>query len=493
MEKIKSVKKNFFYNFSLNIVNMLFPLITIPYVFQKLGAENLGKYNFAISFSQWFLVLAAFGTATYGVREIAKYRDDQKKLDKTFTEIFILNFIATIISFLVFLIIIFLSPKTNSEIELFIVVSLSILLNIFCIDWFYMGLENFKLITIRTLIIKTLSLIGIFLLIDEKNDYVIYAFIMVIAIGLSNIVNFIYSFKFVRLRIKETQIKNHLRPSAIFFFSSVIVSIYTIFDYVLLGFFSTHSDVAFYTITKQLYYIALSVTLSVSTVLLPKLTNLAENDFKTYEILLKKSLDYIYLFSIPAMVGLIVLSTDLLWLIGGVELQAASISLVILAILVFVVSLGSWQYNQLLIPLGHEKMGLKVQLLMALISLTFNLILIPIYGYIGASISLVIAEASGTIIGIIYMKKVLVSVKVNYITNSLPKYFLASLIMALTVLGVKLINLGSFFNLIIGLIIGSMIYFAILYILNESICRQHLTNILYKIFVKDTKVKKELN
>lgn len=493
MTKTTSVKVNFIYNFSLNMINVLFPLIMIPYVFQKLGAENFGKYNFAISFSQWFLVFAAFGTAVYGVREIAKNRNDQKKLESTFTEIFIVNFLATISSFFLFLVFIALNPKTNSEMELFLVVALSILLNIFSIDWFYMGLENFKVITIRTLIIKFISLIGIFLLIHGQKDYVIYTLIMVLAIGLSNVINFIYSRKFVRLRLKRIQLKNHLKPLSIFFFSSIIVSMYTIFDVIFLGFFSTHVDVAYYTITKQIYYIALSVTLSISMVLSPKLTYLAKNDFEAYKTMLKKSLDYIYLFSIPAMIGLVVLSKDILWLIGGEELQAASNSLITLAALVFIVSLGTWQYNQLIVPLGHEKIGMKIQLLMALISLLFNILLVPNYGYLGASISLVIAEASGTIIGVIYGKRVIVSVHFKYITKSLPKYILASLIMALTILGLNLVHFGSVIHVAVSVMIGSMIYLGVLYVLKENISRQYVTILLSKISFKGNGVKKEWN
>lgn len=493
MGKSNSVKLNFIYNLSLNMINVIFPLIMIPYVFQKLGATNFGKYNFAMSFSQWFLVFAAFGTAVYGVREIAKNRGNQKKLDSTFTEIFILNFIATISSFILFLIFISLSPKINSEMELFLVVALSILMNIFSIDWLYMGLENFKIITIRTLIIKFICLIGILLFINGQEDYVIYALIMVLAVGLSNIINFIYSYKFVNLRFKRLQLKNHLKPLLIFFFSSLVVSIYTIFDVILLGFFSTHVDVAYYSISKQIYSIALTITLSISMVLSPKLTYLAKHDFEAYKTMLKKSIDYIYLLSIPAMVGLVILSKDILWLIGGEELQVASISLITLAILVFIVSLGTWQYNQLIVPLGYEKVGLKIQLLMALISLLFNILLVPKYGYFGASVSLVIAEASGIIIGVIYGKIIISSVRFKYITNSLPKYVLSSLIMAISVLSFKFLYLGSIINLVVGVIIGPIVYLGILYFLNENICRQYIKVILNKIGFKNNKVKKELN
>ncbi|MGE7947224.1 flippase [Lysinibacillus sp. NPDC093688] len=481
MRKNKSIKINFFYNFSLNIINVLFPLITIPYILRILGAENLGKYNFSMSFSQWFLIFATFGTATYGIREIAKVRENKRELDKTFSEIFLINFIATTISLTVFIIIIFLSPKTNTEIELFLVAAILILLNLFSIDWFYMGIEDFKMITIRSLIIKLMCLVGIFIFINEKNDYTLYALITVLAFGFANIFNFIYSKKLVKLTFKELNLKRHLKLLVVFFSSSIIVSIYTIFDQVFLGFFSTNTDVAFYTITKQIYFIALSITMSISIVLLPRLTHLAKNDFEAYKNMLIKSIDYIYLFSIPTVIGLIVLSKDIMLFFGGKEFEGAFISLVIISILVLIVSLGTWQYDQLFLPLAREKIGLRTQIIMALISLILNILLVPKYGYIGASIGLVVAEVSGTFYGVYYAKIKITEVNFKYLTKSFPKYVVASILMGLILIGFKLIGFNSIYNIVIGILGGSCIYFCLLYSFKERISKEILQYLHVKI------------
>jgi O-antigen/teichoic acid export membrane protein len=483
MNKNRSLKMNFLYNLSLNIINVLFPLITMPYVLRVLGAVNLGKYNFSVSLSQWFLIFASFGTATYGIREIAKVRDSKKDLDKIYTEIFLINFIATAISLLIYVIIIFLSSTTNTEIELFLLTAILILLNLFCIDWFYMGIEDFKMITIRSLIIKLICLFGIFIFINDRNDYTIYALITVLAFGLANIYNFIYSYKFVKLTFKNINLKRHIKSISVFFYSSIIVSMYTIFDQVFLGFFSTNKDVAYYSITKQLYLIALSITLAISTVLLPKLTHLAKTDFDAYKKLLLISIDYIYLFSIPCVIGLIVLSKDIMFIFGGKEFEGAYISVVIVAILIFVVSLGTWQYDQLFLPLGREKIGLITHLFMAIISLSLNVLLVPNYGYIGASISLVSAEIMGTIFGIFYAKVKITEVKVKYLTKSFYKFVTSSILMGLIIIGFNLLGFGSGFNIFFGILGGSCIYFGLLIILKEAIFKGFLVYIINKIKV----------
>ncbi|MEI8198962.1 MAG: flippase [Eubacteriales bacterium] len=476
-----SLKKNFIYNFSLNIINILFPLITAPYISRVLGADNLGKYNFSLSFSSWFLIFATFGTSTYGVREIAKVRDNKEQLDKTFSEIFLINFIATFCTLIVYIIIILSTPKTNAEIVLFLISGISIFMNLFCIDWLFMGLEDFRMITFRSLLIKLICLVCIFTFVRLRNDYTIYALISVFAFGFANLINFVYSRKFVMISFKNINLKKHIGKLKIFFFSAIVVSMYTIFDQVFLGFFSTNKDVAFYSRAKQIYYIAITVTLSISTVLLPKLTYLYKNDLAKYKSLLKKSINYIYIFSVPSVFGLMVLSKDIMWMFGGKEFADASISLIILSVLVFTVSLGTWQYDQLFLPLGIEKIGLKAQAFMAISSMIGNVLLIPKFGFIGASISLVIAEICGTIYGVWYIKNKTHEFKIKYFTQSLAKYVFASLVMTLVIILFKLFKYGYIPNIIFGIFVGVFIYFAMLCLLNDDVSKEFLDYLRNKI------------
>lgn len=480
MRKNQSARKNIVYNFLLNIINILFPLITSPYVSKVLGADNLGKYNFSYSFASWFLVFATFGTTTYGIREISRVKDNKILLNKVFSEIFCINMIATAVTLSVYICVIFTSSKTNTEIMLFTVSSLSILLNLFCIDWLYMGLEYFGIITLRSLLIKIICLVSIFIFIKEKNDYVIYALINVIAFGSANILNFIRSRKYVSLSLTNIDIKQHLRKISVFFYSNVVVSIYTLFDQVFLGLYSTNKDVAFYSRSRQIYSIALSVTLSISNVLLPKLSYLFKNDIKKYKVILKKSINYIYFFSVPFTFAIMILSKDIMWVFGGNEFEKAYISLLILSILIFVVSLGTWQYNQLFLPLNMEKVALKGQLLMAICSVCGNFILVGKFGYIGASISLVFSEVIGTSYNVLYCKRRIRKVKVRYITISLIKYTSASLII-ITLIGIfKSFNFGHIFNIAFTMFIGSVLYILILYMFKDNILLEFVNYVLKK-------------
>ncbi len=459
----------------------MFPLITSPYVSRVLGAENIGKYSFSISLANWFMIFASYGVVSYGVREIAKVRDDSERLNQTFSEIFFIKFIATLLTLIAYVVIIFLNPRTNTELMLFLVSALTIFFNFFSIDWFYMGLENFKIVTLRSLFVKATCLIFIFILVRQRDDYIIYALIMVLAYGFSNIFNFVYSKRFVKLSIKNLGFKFHIKKMSIFFYSSLIVSIYTIFDQVFLGFCSTNRDLAFYSRSKQIFSLMLSITLSISTVLNPKLSFLIENNFEKYKRILEKSLDYMYIFSIPSVLGIIVLAKDIMLFFGGKEFEGAYMSLVIVSVLVFTVSLETWQYKQLFVPLGKEKIGLRVQVLIALVSVAANLLLTPTFGYIGASVSIVIAEVTGTAYCIYYAKYKITEVKIKYNTKSLPKFVFSSLIMTLIIGGFRLFEFGYIYNILFGISAGALVYFGTLYLIKDDVCHEVVNYLLKKI------------
>ena len=256
---------------------------------------------------------------------------------------------------------------------------------------------------------------------------------------------------------------------------------YTIFDQVFLGFLATNRDVAFYSRAKQIYSIAVTITLSISTVLLPKLSYLYNNDIESYKRMIKKSVNYIYIFSVPCVFGICILAKDLMWLLGGKEFIEAYKALIILSGLIFTVSLSTWQYNQILVPIGREKVGLKVQGLMAIISILTNIILIPKFGFIGVSISLVFAEVIGTVYSICYIKRNVREVNIKYINKSLIKYIIASIIMTFIIFQLGLLNTGSFMKIFIMITLGSTSYFAILYLIREPICREFVVSVYKKV------------
>lgn len=262
--KQKSLFINVIYNFIYTSLNLFYPVIIAPYVSRTLGAENLGKVNFASAVVNWFVLFAVFGTGTYGMREIAKVRDDKKQLSKVFSEIFIINIITSLLATISYLLFIFNVERIKDELPLFLIMSASIILNMLSIDWFFQGIEEYRYITIRNVIIKVISLFFIFLFIQERKHYIIYGLISVLGTSLNGVLNFIYSRKFVDLKFKSINPFRHLKNLKVFFVHTLVVNLYTNFDQVLLGFLSDTKSVAFMNRSKAIVSISISFANAIS-------------------------------------------------------------------------------------------------------------------------------------------------------------------------------------------------------------------------------------
>ena len=223
---MKSIRVNYFYNLIITISNILFPILILPYVLRVIGASGIGKVNYATTVSSYFVMFAQFGIPFYGIKEISKVRNNQSELNTVFSEIFILNIITMLISLSLYLILFYIDTQMQIEMKLYIIMGFQIIFSLFSLDWYFNGLEEFKFISLRNLIIKFISILLIILFIKDIEHYVYYALITILAIGLSNIMNFVYFFKKSKLVIGNLSIKRHFKPLLYLLFSSLIGSIY---------------------------------------------------------------------------------------------------------------------------------------------------------------------------------------------------------------------------------------------------------------------------
>ena len=187
----KSIKKNLIYNIILNVLNVLFPLITAPYVARVLLPENMGLYNFANTYAGYFALVAALGIPTYGVRAVAKCRDDKKALQDLFSEIFTINVISSFFTSIIFVASIFIVGQLQENWLFFLIAGIVVYTKPFSIEWIYQGLENFGFITIRSFIVKLLCVVSLFLFVHDVDDVLIYLLISVSATILNQVWNFI--------------------------------------------------------------------------------------------------------------------------------------------------------------------------------------------------------------------------------------------------------------------------------------------------------------
>ena len=186
---MNSIKKNFVINGIKIFFNLLFPIITFPYISRILGPVGIGKITFATSIINYFLLFTNLGIPLYGIREIARTRENKLELSKSFSEILFLNLLTTIFGMIIFILFLNIDLLGN-DVRLFQVMSLNIIFTFIGVEWYFQGIENYNYITKRSVFFKIISLILMLMLIKRKEDIVIYAGILILALVGSNILNF---------------------------------------------------------------------------------------------------------------------------------------------------------------------------------------------------------------------------------------------------------------------------------------------------------------
>lgn len=451
-------------------MGLLFPIVTFPYSSRILGPEGTGTVQYIQSFVSYFVMIAMLGIGTYGLRECAKVRDNDLELSKLAKEIFIINIISTIISYiLLFIAYIFFSDLKQYKSILF-VVSLNIIFNTIGINWLFGAVEDYLYITIRSIIFPVIGLILLFVLVKDKNDTFQYALLTIITSVGSNILNLIYSRKYINLFKKTTiELKKHLKPIFILFGNVVAVNIYSVLDSIMLGKISGVEQVGIYNAATKINKIVVSLVKSVGSVITPRMSNYIENDKESYNRLLSTTCDIYCMFSIPCVVGLSFLAKPIINLFCGHEFSGSIIIMHIISLIIFFISLGGFFMDQIFIPRRKDKYTMVAVVSGAIINFTLNLILIPKYYALGAAIATVIAEFVVFFISFLLAFKILKSDMFKIFKN-LWQYIVSTILMFFILFALSLLfKIHNHLYLIISVLCSIFIYFAFLIILRNPI------------------------
>lgn len=456
MNQPPSIKKNYLYNTAFTIASFLFPIITFPYVARVLGPVYIGKVAFAESIVAYFALFASLGIPLYGIREVAKVRDDKTALNRVFSELFIINVAAMGISALLFLSLFFLIEKIRAEEVLFLVLGINIILGAFSIEWLYKGLENYQYITLRSLFFKLISLGLLFLLVRSQGDYVWFAGISVLALSGANILNMINSKKYVKLTLKDIQLKKHIKPILVIFSTTIAISLYINLDKVMLGFLAGDEYVGLYTAASKMNRIVLSVITSLGTVLIPRMSYYLEsNRMAEFDLLSKRSLDFIFSLAIPAMVGMILLSNEIMLLFAGPQYTSAVLTTRIMAPIILLIGLSTFFSLQILIPSHKEIFVLYITLSAAITDIALNFLLIPRFYHNGAAIATVSAELIAMMLNVLFIKKLF---PIKILSRKTFELLLISLSFIPVVLFIKHFSTNYIFTFSLSILLCMSIY-----------------------------------
>lgn len=392
--KQPSLKINMLLNTIRSILGILFPLVTFPYVSRVLGVENLGKYNFANSIISYFILLSALGIYAYAVREGARYRDNKEYIKRFSAEIFTINLIATVISYVLLTVTILYVGKMQSYAILLIILSLQILFKTLSVEWIYTIYEDFLYITIRSIIIQIISLILMFALVHKQDDYLIYAAIVSFAAGGSSVFNFFHSKKYIKICVtRNLNLTKHIKPILLIFATSLTVSVYVSSDTTILGFLCGDSVVGIYSVSVKVYNLIKTVIISILSVTIPRLAFcLGQDDSVGYKAVVNELFKTMTTLVVPCVVGIYLLSSEIVRFIAGDSFISAISSLKLLSV-ALIFSLFAWLWGQcVLMTLKMEQVLFYATLVSAIVNVGLNFILIPVLEENAAAITTIIAE-----------------------------------------------------------------------------------------------------
>lgn len=429
-----SLKRNFVYNSILTVSTYFFPLLVYPYVSRTLGLSNIGIVNFIDNFINYFVLFSTMGIMTVGVREIAVAKNDRENLSRTYISLLTLTTITTLIAIIALWIAMYSVPTLFPYRDLLYVGIVKLVFNLFLVEWLFMGMENFKYITNRSILVKCLYVAGVFLFVKDASDYKIYYMLSVATVVVNAVINIIYSRKFVSYSLKSIDFQPFLRAFFIMGIYVLFTNVYTSLNVVWLGFVTDTDQVGYFTTATKLHTIIMAVLLSFTNILFPRVSNLlAERKEGEYWEKIDMSFEAIFLFAFPTIFFLLVAGPQLLHLFVGDGFEGSYLPLRIITLLVLIIGIEQILVIQILMAKHQDKTVLKNSFLGAVVALLFNIILTTKLGAVGSAIVWVIAEFFIMLVSmsVIYRKfHYLIPYKrmVAYVVSYLPLLLLSLLI-----------------------------------------------------------------
>ena len=453
----KSLKINALLNGTKQILSVMFPLITFPYVSRVLRSEEWGRFSFSASLVAYFSLLASFGIYNYGVREGARLRDNKTALENLVTDLFFINFLSTIVSFSLLTCLVLFNNKINPYKSIIFVQSLSIFLTFIGLDYVNVVYEDYLYITLRYIVIQIISIFFIFVFVRNSSHILRYCIITVFASNGGNLLNIIYVRKYVKIKfVFRVDFKKYFIPLLILFVNSLAITIYVSSDITMLGLYKNDKDVGIYSFSSKVYNIIKYFINAVLMVTVPRLTYLLEKQGgEFYKEKIYSIFDVLSLFIFAVAMGIFVLSDSIVFIAGGNDYYASVSSLRILSFAIVFALFASINTNCILIVNRLEKYCLVGTLCSAGLNVILNCLLIPKMGDTGCAITTVVAEFVNLIIQIFFCKR-----KLKYIYRPSLKIVITDIYSCVCVIvGFLIINIFLNSDSIVGCILRILLVF----------------------------------
>lgn len=480
----KSIKRNYLYNVSYQVLVLIAPLITTPYVARILGADGIGIYSYTNSIVSYFLIFAILGTANYGQREISYHQNDIKKRSKAFWEIEIISICTTCLSCLAYIILVL--QQTQNQ-NIYFIYVLNIIAVSFDISWFFQGMEEFGKIVGRNAFFKILNIVCIFLFVKQKTDLCLYILILSSITLLSSMSLWPYLRKYLcKVAWQNLEFKKNIKPIISLFIPTLAIQVYTVLDKTMIGLITKDSfQNGYYEQAEKISKIALTIVTSLSAVMIPRIGHyFAQNDSEKISFYMFKSYHFVWMLGLPLCFGLIGIASNLVpWFFGSGYDEVVPL-LRILSMLIVIIGLSNVTGLQYLVPTKRvQYLTLSVSA-GAVINFICNYFMIQVWGAVGAAIGSIIAECTVTCIQLWCVRKELNTLSIFSLSI---KYLISSIVMLGMLLFLSHIFTPSILHTLLMILAGIAVYAAMLLILKDGFFYENVSLMIQKLHLKIAK------
>lgn len=465
MEK-HSIKKNYIYNLIYQVLAIILPLVTTPYISRVLGAENIGIYSYTFSIVTYFIIFGNLGVSMYGQREIAYLQNDIYNRSKIFWEIEIVKLIFTILSGLIYIYIFVFGSQYNTY---YLLLALYLISTAIEVVWFFQGIEDFKSTVIRNIIVRLLCVVSVFVFVKDSNDLWVYVLIY----SLSELIGNILLWKklpenLVKIKLKELNIIRHIKPTFVLFIPQISLQIYSIIDRTMLGIMITDkSEVGFYEQAQKIIKLMIAIVSSMGTVMSSRIANIFKKDDKEkLDYYMEKTIIFTIFISLPLSFGCIIIANKFVPIFFGEGYESVITILRVIAIIIVLTGMTNLLGTQYLVVTKQERKYSFSVVIGTIINVLLNTLLIPLYGAVGASITTIIGQ-----VVVLYIQFLMTKNEINYVAilKRSYKYIFASFLMLVIGLILDLFLKNNIYSLFIIIVISFIVYTFILLLLKADI------------------------
>lgn len=455
-----SIVRNFAFSAVLTAANFVFPFIVYPYVSRVLGVDNIGACNYVDSIVNYASLISMMGVVIVGTRNIAKARGDKQRLDKTFTALMFINLIFTCIATAVLIVATYTVDAFASYRKMLLIGIIKLWGTFFLIEWLYKGLEDFKYITIRSIVVKTVFTVSVFVFVRQSEDYVLYFLLMCLMEVGNAVFNCLRAHKLVKFEFDLHSVVELIGPFLILGVYIALNSMYTTFNVIYLGYVHGDTEVGYYTTAHKIFRLLLAIYTAYSTVVLPHVSSLIEQGrHEEFRDLIRKSVEGLMLFSVPVVIFTMVFAPGIVEVISGPGYEGAIVPMIIVMPLVFIIGYEQILVVQILTPLVTDSVILFNSCVGASIGIIGNILLVGRLAAVGSAFVWLLAELTVLVVAQIFVRHF---TGISFPWRGMAKNLFAYLPYAAIVLCLVLFSpLNNIWNMMIGVVILMPYFFCV--------------------------------